>query len=236
VVIACAGVYVVLGNQAIRIICVSIGVILTLLASGPSLLGAIMEQSWKGKPLEFDFSSSLPELRQLRQSMGIKKEIKVRIVPNWLNAEARFSTIEIGQPVLVNMDAASRKALIAHELGHIKGNHSLKMIPVIVAALILMLILSLFTPLGISMFTFLVPVAFIGIAIRFISWPLEYEADLIASQHTNNNGVISSLTILSKMRNTNATRDFYSHPSVDKRIANLSWSKQTRLKKWYIEL
>jgi Zn-dependent protease with chaperone function len=75
-----------------------------------------------------------------------------------------------------------------------------------------------------------------GIAMRFISWPDEYRADLIAMQYVNRGAVVSFLTAMAALRKMDVTRDFYRHPSINKRIANLGWSQKTRFKKWYFEL
>jgi len=46
----------------------------------------------------------------------------------------------------------------------------------------------------------------------------------------------SVLTALAASKKIDVTRDFYFHPSINKRKANLGWSQKTRFRKWYFEL
>jgi len=75
-----------------------------------------------------------------------------------------------------------------------------------------------------------------GIAIRFASWPDECEADLVAGRYVSPEAVVSFLTAMAELRKMDVTRDFYRHPSMTKRRANLDWSPRTRFRKWYLEL
>lgn len=69
------------------------------------------------------------------------------------------------------------------------------------------------------------------LATPFISWPLEYEADVMADECVKQGAVVSSLNAIAKLRKMDVTRDFYGHPSINKRIANLDWPQRTRFKK-----
>jgi hypothetical protein len=48
--------------------------------------------------------------------------------------------------------------------------------------------------------------------------------------------VISCLKTLAAMKNMDTSRDFYRHPSIDKRIASLQWTPRTRIRRWYFEI
>jgi Zn-dependent protease with chaperone function len=254
--IICAATSGLLDKETSRTICLVIGWVLTVVAVGPSSFGSVCECMRKGKGRYEDPNTVIPEWKQLCQSMGIAGDIKVRVFPNLRNARVNRLTnrtvIEIGQPVLDSLDSVSIKAVFAHELAHIKINSALKLRHLLVVILVGTILVGVacatvplvFTysveQLDFSCFTFsvlsILTIGFMGIAIRFMSWPDEYEADLIAMQYVNREAVISFLTAMAALRKIDVTRDFYSHPSINKRKANLGWSQETRLKKWYLEL
>jgi len=234
-------------KETLRITCLVTGWLLTLGAVGPSSFGSVWERVRKGKPGDLDPNTVIPGWKQFCQSMSVEKDIKVKVFPNLRNAYAKGTTIEIGQPVLDSLDSVSIKAVFAHELTHIKTTYALKLrhlLVVILGGVVLATVLLLvFTysvdPLGFPCFTcsaLLILISFTGIAIRFTLWPDEYEADLIAKQYVNREAVVSFLTAMAALRKIDVTRDFYRHPSVNKRIANLDWSQKTRFRKWYFEL
>lgn len=245
--IVCAAISSLFDKETLIIACLVAGWLLTVAAVVPSSLGFVWEYMRKGKARDEDPNTVIPEWKELRQSMGIKKDIKVKVFSNLRNAYAKGTTIQIGQPVLDNLDSASIRGVFAHELAHIKMNYALKLrhlLVIILVGVVFVTVLSLvFTyivdPLGSSLFTcsaLLILIDFMGIAIRFISWPFEYEADLIAKQYVNREAVVSFLTAMAELRKMDVTRDFYGHPSINKRKANLDWSQKTRFRKWYFEL
>lgn len=227
------------------IICLITGWVLTLVAAGPPLFRYVRESTRKGKGEDIDPNTIVPGWKRFYQSMGIQKDIKVKVFPNVLNAYANRTTIEIGQPVLDSLDSVSIKAVLAHELTHIKGSHGFKQkwLPlgiwsVLFALGMLSRVSYSLDLLGLYLFTFsvlLISIGFTGIAIRFISWPLEYKADLGAMRHVSRDAVVSFLTTMATLRKMDTMRDFYGHPSVNKRIANLGWSQKTRFRRWYFE-
>ena len=246
--ITCAVASSLLDKETPRTVCLVTGWVLTLAAVGPSLLGFVSERLRKGESRYENPDVVIPGWEQLRQSMGIRGNIKVKVFPNLHNAYADGNTIKIGQPVLDNLDSISIKAIFAHEFAHNKINYASKLKHLLVAILVgvipTMVLLLVFAysvvPLGFNCFTFTVLpiliIGFIGIANRFITWPDEYQADLIAMQHVNRGAVVSFLTAMVALRKVDVTRDFYLHPSINKRKANLGWSRKTRFRKWYIEL
>ncbi len=201
----------------------------------------------KGKAEDVSPDTIIPGWKQFCQSMGIEEDIKVKVFPNLRNAYANRTTIEIGQPVLDSLDSVSIKAVFAHELAHIKGNHGFKQkwllsgvwLGALVVAVVLLGIPYGCDLLGLCLFIFSVWLISIGFActvIRFIFWPFEYKADLMADQHVQQNAVVSFLNAMAALREMDVTRDFYRHPSINKRIANLGWSQKTRFKEWYFKL
>ncbi|MCJ7422964.1 M48 family metalloprotease [Candidatus Bathyarchaeota archaeon] len=250
--IICAAISTLPDKETLRITCIVIGWLLTLAAVGPSLSGYVWERVRKGKAENLDPNIIIPGWKQFCQSMGIEKDIKVKVFPNLRNAYANGTTIEIGQPVLDSLDSVSIKAVFTHELAHIKINDALKLKHLLVVILVCSIFVSVahaivplvFThsvvQLGFSHFTFsvlsILMIGFMGIAIRFMSWPDEYKADLVAMQHVNRGAVVSFLTAMAALRKMDVTRDFYLHPSINKRKANLGWSRKTRFRKWYFEL
>jgi len=231
-------------KEALRCICLAIGWILALRAVVPSLFRFMWEVLTKGKARDEDPNKIIPEWKKFCQSMGITKDIKTKVFPNLRNAYAKDSTIEIGQPILDTFDSASKKAMLAHELAHIKENPAFKFLYfciVIAVFFVLLAVLYQFTPLGSSSYSSFCPsllllIGFTGIAFRFITWPFEYKADLVAKQYVRRKAVVSCLKSLASIRKMDCGQDFYSHPSIAKRVANLDWTKKTRFKKWYFEL
>jgi Zn-dependent protease with chaperone function len=240
-------------KETLRIAFLVTGWVLTLAAVVPSLFWLAWEHVKRGKArCVEDPNIVIPGWKQFCQSMGIEKAIKMKVFPNLRNAYAKGTTIEIGQPVLDSLDGISTKAVCAHELGHIKINSALKLrrlLAVILVCAVFVGVAHATVPLifiynvrqlGFSCFTFsvlsILMIGLMGIAIRFMSWPDEYEVDLIAKQYVNREAVASALTAIAALRKTDVTRDFYRHPSINKRIANLDWPQKTRFKKWYFEL
>jgi Zn-dependent protease with chaperone function len=234
-------------KETLEITCLVSGWVLTLVAVVPSLFWYEWERVRKGKGEDVDPDTIVPGWKQFCQSMGIEDDIKVKVFPNLRNAYADRTTIEIGRPILNSLDSVSIKAVFAHELAHIKGNHGFKQWCLLVGVLVVALfatVLLLGVPYssdlsGLYLFlssVSLISIAVVGIAMRFISWPFEYKADLKADQHVQQNGVFSFLNAIAVLREIDVTRDFYRHPSVNKRIANLDWPQKTRFRKWYLEL
>jgi Zn-dependent protease with chaperone function len=226
--------------------CLVVGCLLTLAAVAPSLFRSAWERVKKGKSRRVEDPNTLIlGWKRFCQSMGIEKAIQVKIFTNLRNAYAEGVTINIGQPLLDSLDSVSIKGVFAHELAHIKGNHTLKGLCLLLgilftSAVLLEGVLYGFGPLGSTPFACaalsIILIALTGIAMRFISWPFEYGADLMADQCVKQGAVASCLKAVAALRETDITRDFYGHPSVNKRIANLGWSQKTRFKKWHFEL
>jgi Zn-dependent protease with chaperone function len=156
--------------ETLRNICLAIGWLLTLAAVVPSSFWSAWEQVTKGKGrCVEDPDTVIPEWQQFCHSMGIEKSIKMKVFANLRNAYTKGTTIEIGQPVLDSLNSVSIKGVFAHELVHIKRNHTLKkerlLFGVLLAAILLSGVLYSFSPLGPSLFTcsaLLILIGFIG--------------------------------------------------------------------------
>jgi len=225
---------------------------LTLVAAVPSLLGYARERLGKRKGSYVDPDTVVPGWKQFCQSMGVEKDIRMKVFTNLCNAYAHGSTIDIGQPVLSSLDGASTKAVFAHELAHIKINDAMRLRYLLAPALACAISLGVTRATVPLVFTYSIhqlvssysafsvlsisAIGLMGIAIRFMSWPDEYKADLAAMRRVSRRAVVSFLTAIAALRRTDVMRDFYLHPSVNKRKANLAWSPKTRFRKWYIEL
>jgi Zn-dependent protease with chaperone function len=251
--IVCAAASSLVNKETLRIICIITGWVLALVPVVPSLCGFALERTRKGKTRYIeDPNTIVPGWKQFCQSIGIEDDIKMKVFANLRNARANGTTIEVGQPVLDNLDSVSLKAVFAHELAHIKINHTRKLrhlLWLVLVGVVLVGVARATVPwaftysvcqLGFSCFTFsvlsILTIGFVGIAMRFRSWPDEYEADLMADQCVKQGALVSALTAMATLRKMDVTRDFYSHPSINKRKANLGWSKETRFRKWYVEL
>jgi len=234
-------------KEVLEIVFLGMGSLLTLVTVMPSLFWYEWERVRKGKGKDKDPDTIIPRWKRFCQSMGIEEGIKVKVFPGLRNAYANHTTIEVGQPMLDSFNSVSIEAVFAHELAHIKGKHSLKQqclligVPVVasfVAVLLFGIPYGSDLP-GIYLFIFsvlIVSADSTGIAMRFISWPFEYKADLMANQCVKQGAVASALKALATLRKMDVTRDFYGHPSINKRIANLDWPQGTRFRKWYLEL
>jgi hypothetical protein len=58
----------------------------------------------------------------------------------------------------------------------------------------------------------------------------------MADQHVQQNTVVSFLNAMAALKKMDVAHDFYRHPSVKKRIANLGLSQETRFIRWHFEL
>jgi hypothetical protein len=235
------------------IICIIVGWVLVLVAVVPSSHGFVLERMTRGKarPVE-DPNTIIPEWRQFHHSMGIESEIQMKVFGSLRSAQANGTTIEIGQPVLDNLDSVSIKAVFAHELAHIKINDARKLrhlLCLVLVGAVFVCIIHATVPwaltyttyqLDFSWLTFsffsILAIGLIGIAMRFRSWPDEYEADLMADQCVTQDAIASALSGLARLRSMDVTRDFYLHPSINKRKANLGWPRRRRFRQWYLAL
>jgi Zn-dependent protease with chaperone function len=192
--------------------------VLLLVAIVPSGISLIMKDRGRGKPKKLDDPVILEEISSLSTKMGIKRKISIWVIPNWSNAQAICLTLKIGKVLLYGEFGNEQRGIIAHELGHIKGKHFCKTIPIVIVICIVLTCLIFF----LRLFS-LVPaiVSLSVISLNRLSWRFEYSADLIASESADSNTVETSLKFLANLNQIDVNRDFFLHPSISKRINNL---------------
>jgi Zn-dependent protease with chaperone function len=83
------------------------------------LFMAIIRKEVSTDPKVTELTSAV---RKIAREMGIKKEIRLRVIPNLKNAFAFGHSIYIGKPIVIGLDNEFVKSLSAHELGHIKSS------------------------------------------------------------------------------------------------------------------
>jgi Zn-dependent protease with chaperone function len=188
----------------------------------------------------------LNDIQNLCDKMEIKKKVKLKIVPNFINAMAMGHVIIFGKPLLEKLDQNEIKAIIAHELAHIKLGHVKRKEPKQqTSILIILFAMIIFLPALLYISTHIKPTSFtlgtlligiMSISFRFVSWPKEYEADIIANQYVTKDAMKSVWLTLAKMKEMDINWAYYSHPSISNRIKNLDWPQNVRNKKWYWSL
>jgi len=193
-------------------------------------------------PLLAEFKESTPRAKEkyvssdvqqkvdkLCQKMDVKKKVTVKLVNGWWGAKAQDAGILLGKPLLDNFDDASIDAVLAHELAHIKKDHRRRAALEITVPFLLLIAYSWYffhvrsIPIwpNLLIFCALFLLLFI-ILLRAISWPQEYEADAVGAKYTDNNTMVATLRTLAKLKGTDIEQDTYSHPSISRRIANLT--------------
>lgn len=239
--------YFVLGHLLIAMVFLS-----AITSVGPALLRrirAIIPNILRRKYIiDAKHDEILNEAKNLCSLMGmteIRDKIRLKVIPNLNNAKASRQTISIDKSFLEKFNQEEIKFILAHELAHIKLEEQRKHKPWYrdryffvggIMALIFMVLLIFFETLhpfvAVTLF-----VVLIFMSIRFMTWPVEYEADSLAIQYTaNKNAMESVLHKLVGMKETNYKWASYSHPSVSNRIANLNWPQRVKYKKWYLNL
>ncbi len=191
--------------------------VLLLLAIIPSAISLIMKDRGRGKPEKLDDPLILQEISSLRTKMGIKKKISTWVIPNWSDAQGICLTLKIGKVLLYGEFGDEQRGIIAHELGHIKGKHFCKTIPIVV---VICIVLDLLISGG---FLFLIPaiISLSVISLNRLSWRFEYSADLISSEAVDSNTIETALRFYAILKGIDVERDSFLHPSISKRINNL---------------
>jgi Zn-dependent protease with chaperone function len=168
-------------------------------------------------------------LKNLAQQMDVKMDASksLNIEPKFRSAQAisfpfqaRF--VRVGCNILCGLDDTGLKCVLAHEVAHIKKNHTLKtlylfalFIPVIVYSSHINSLPWVYIFLTLFIFGFVTSV---------ISWHHEYEADAIAAKYVGNENMANALEKVSHL--INRPGDTLAHPSFAKRISRVSSLKK----------
>jgi hypothetical protein len=191
-------------------------------------------QSSKPKQISKDIKREFDKLCK-HKILDITRKIKLQPTTSIISAESFFCTIRIGQTILDKFDLDLLKAVLAHELLHIKKNHYLKsslivLSPLICAISIICVLLfnfhwkiDLSYPFHFLVFCniFIIAFALTIVSLRPVNWSKEYEADLIAARIVGNDVMIKCLREVANLRSQDMKRDLYKHPSILKRINNI---------------
>jgi hypothetical protein len=199
------------------------------LATARSLCGEIIEiiNSFR-KSVDVDKDSELMQLiGRLMESMDIEEKITVKIVLGWDNAEIKFGNLKLGQILIEKINKNSLNSVLAHELAHLKRKHTEKhMLAYLIFGLLVVLsvwMTSTLPSLNSYLINFiLIFIATYAIQLRFLSWSLEYEADSIGATQEQLSVFKQALKDVAAIKNMDFHRDFYRHPSMEKRINKLT--------------
>jgi len=208
-----------------------IALLMIITAVGPSIIGEFLG-SHKDKGYLKPDKWLAKEFNNLVRSAGITRKVVLVIIPNWDNAESNCYKIKLGQIYDNQFEKQMKLALLAHELAHIQKKHYFKsmiilmLIPILVLFLSLLLLTLWLDSLPNNEATFglmLLSFCIATIVFRFISWKFELQADLTAAdiKPINKHLMICFLSEMAKISNMSINRDYYRHPSINKRIANL---------------
>ena len=159
-----------------------------------------------------------------RLQVNIKK---IYIVKGLCNAYVRFGTLFLGEELLDRLGPSERRAVFAHELGHIKENHIWFKL---VAALVLLALplwswLRLYWPIIINehvtqlMLNIMINIALLAylmVVMVPLNWYLEIRADRIAVKIAGKASIISALlAIVNREKFELASED---HPAISERV------------------
>ena len=240
-------------------VCIAIVILCAIVSTGPALIRTmqtfiikvsaipkriceVLRNLFTHKyDLDPKYNEILNEIQYLCSLMEINQKVKLKLVPNLINAGAAGNIITFGKPLLEKLDQEEIKAIIAHELSHIKRNHLEKFVFYILCLITVLLILGAllhhFTPIKLTNFTdvFLL-IGIVAVSFRVISWSQEYEADIIAAQYVNKDAMKSVWLTVAKTKKMDINWSYYSHPSISNRMANLDWPPNVRHNKWYLSL
>ena len=166
------------------------------------------------------------EVDELAKEIGVKVK-KVRIVKGLCNAFVSFGTLNLGEKLLERLGSQERKAVIAHELAHIKEKHV--WLKIIASGLLLTLPLwswqKLFWPILFNeSITQLVLVFLINTALLFfvilamipVNWYLEVRADRIAEKTAGKAALISAFLKLVNREQFKEPSE--NHPAISERV------------------
>lgn len=130
--------------------------------------------------------------------------------------------VRIGCTILCGLNNLALKGVLAHELAHIKKNHSIKglssllvFVPVLVYSIV---------SNSIPIILFFLTLAIGTLVFSVISWQHEYEADAIAAEYVGKTNMAHALEQVTRL--LYRPGDTLVHPSFKKRISHLLSDKE----------
>lgn len=162
------------------------------------------------------------EFDDLRALIGVSRA-KMIIVPRSDEAKTFFCFVLIGENCCAALDTDIIRALLAHELAHVKNSHTTKGAIMLLPFLLPIAALSIpaMQPLVLNFMALAINLMII--LCRPIHWPQEYEADLVAARIpcVGRDKMIKCIEDYSTLIHRSFLRDSILHPSVSKRRTNL---------------
>lgn len=164
----------------------------------------------------------MPEFKKIAEKMGVKLHNKhpFGIMKGLNNAYSIPLTKQIifGDVLLKKLGKQERLALAAHELTHIKQEHSFRHFPAFVLV-VSVISLSLSLSPGPSIVSNLISVAALIIAFVFVNWKSEFDADSGAAIQV---GARATTSLLDCIGSTGKkTQESETHPSINSRISRI---------------
>jgi Zn-dependent protease with chaperone function len=213
--------YVVLANPLVRIAWLLVFFVSAELFTfiyTPTYLGNLwLRLTYKKKTVQVDIPE---EIVKLLNQIGVRiKELRIHLDPNFRNAYVVGRTVVVGLPIIKELNVDEGQAVVAHELGHIKENHSLARFLVSLGSL-----LSLWSWFGLPFQILAISslAYFTVVMIPFI-WIIEYRADQVAIRFAGGNNLKSALLKIADKKNLKEPSE--DHPSIFNRLKLIEQSK-----------
>ena len=130
--------------------------------------------------------------------------------------------VRIGCTILCGLDTLALKGILAHELAHLRKNHSVKGLPslLLFVPVLAYCIVSRSTPIIPILLTFAIGT----LVFSLISWHHEYEADAVAAEYVGKKDMVYALEQIARL--IYRPGDTLVHPSFKKRISRLLSDKE----------
>jgi STE24 endopeptidase len=166
------------------------------------------------------------EIADLSREIGTDiKEVKLR--DKLCNAFVRGKTLVLGMGLLHCLSPTQCKAVVAHELGHIKEKHRwvilLLALPLTLVPLyswskisVPIIISEQFTQIMVILMGNIAMLAYVMMILLPINWYLELRADRVAAKYIGKEPIKSALLKLSNRKNRNEPSE--THPSIADRV------------------
>lgn len=155
------------------------------------------------------------EVQDLAQRMVVR--IKTfKVAPNFHNAYTNGNNVVIGQTLMDELTKDELLAVIAHELAHIKENHLLIRLGVLIPIFFIATINFYGLP---EILGGIAVLSYVMLVLTPLNWYLEVRADRLARQFVGAEAMKSALTILIGGKDMKEASE--THPPIAKRIESL---------------